>query len=112
MDPSTPKGETYIGKFDEAIIEAKANELNDGMTIEQQYDNLRVAIGHAIQNALPSKKRGKSIVQKVSRRTRDLYDKRTQLSKNKAKRTKAEYKEIQEQIKQSSLQDHADWVRE
>ena len=34
------------------------------------------------------------------------------MGKDKTKRTKAEFKRIQEEIKYSSLQDHEDWVRE
>ena len=101
LDPHTPEGETSIAKFDEAVDE-KDKELKadaENLTIEQQYANMRAAIDHAIQSTLPNKKRGGRIARKVSKRTRDLFDKRTQMSKDKKKRTKADYKRIQQQIK-------------
>ena len=112
---NTTEGVLCIAKFNEAV-EAKEKELSEALqnpTIEQQYANLCEAISHAIESTLPSKKRGKTPARKVSKRTRDLFDKRTEMGKHSgAKWTKTEYKKIQKQIKQSSLQDHAEWVSE
>ena len=103
-----------IAKFN-AAVEAKDRELNEGVrnpTIEQLYANLCEAISYAMESTLPSKKRGKTIARRVSSKTRDLFDKRTKMGQDGAKRTKMDYKRIQEQIKQASLQDHAEWLRE
>ena len=97
LDPSTAEGEACIAKFD-AAFEAKAKELSEceGIpSIDQQYDDLCAAISHAIQSTLPNRKRGKAIARKVSTRTRKLFEKRTQMGKDKIKRTKAEFKEMQ-----------------
>ena len=65
------------------------------------------AINYAVDTVLPTIIRKKGIKRKVSEKTQVLYDKRTNM-----KDTKAQYKEVQEQIKQSSLQDFKDWVSE
>ena len=47
-----------------------------------------------------------------TKRTRDSFEKRTQMGKDKKKWIKANFKNLQKEIKQSSLQDHADWVQQ
>ena len=106
MHSNTSEGVICIAKFNETI-ETKEKELSEALqnpTIEQQYVNLCEAISHAIEITLPSKKRGETVARKVLKRTRDLFDNRTEMGKlSGAKWTKAEYKRIQKQIKQSSM---------
>ena len=58
------------------------------------------AIDYAIQAVLPNKKRGRAIARKVSQRTRSLFDKRTQMGRDRSKKwTKTDFTNIQRQIK-------------
>ena len=113
LNAKTKEGRAIIAGFNEAVV-AKSAELSKGdaiLTVEQQYMHLCTAIRHAITTVLPDKKREKRTTRTVSKRTKDLFEKRTRLGKShEQKRTKAEYKTIQKQIKESSLRDHADWV--
>ena len=63
---------------------------------------------HAI-TTLPTVPKTTHFSREVSQGTRDLFTERVRLGRRKDK-TKAEFKVLQKKIKQSSLQDFADWV--
>ena len=72
------------------------------------YAKICVAIHHAM-DTLPDKIRGKNIQRKVSETTKQLFEKRQSL---KGKGTAEQFKEVQGQIKTSSLKDFENWVGE
>ena len=71
------------------------------------YDKMCGAIHHAVETVIPTVKRVKGIKRKVSEKTKALFKKRTEMAG-----TKAQYKKIQKEIKDSSMQDFHDWVAE
>lgn len=112
LDASTLTGRQTIAEFNK-VVDEKTEELSAGhetYTIAQQYTNLCTAVNHAIQSVLPDKKKGKRFARVVSKRTRDLFKVREKMDKSNAKRTKADYDKLQKRIKESSMQDHAEWV--
>ena len=112
LDASTLTGRQTIAEFNK-VVDEKTEELSAGhetYTIAQQYTNLCAAVNHAIQSVLPDKKKGKRFARVVSKRTRDLFKVREKMDKSNAKRTKADYDKLQKRIKESSMQDHAEWV--
>ena len=93
LNANTQEGREAITEFNKAV-EAKTAELhtvNTDPSIEQQYAIMCTAINHAVQKALPDTQKGKRIQRVVSKRTRDLYKKRTSMSKSVTKRTKVDY---------------------
>ena len=110
LNPNTPDGQALISKFDSAI-EKKALEIScERQTIEQQYENLCMAIDFAMQSVLPTRTKTKCTTRTVSQRTKALFEKRTSMGKSDKKWSNADYDKIQLQIRKSSLQDHAEWV--
>ena len=101
-----------ISKFN-AAIDSKTSEINSSASIrsiEQEYDDLCTAITYAIQEVLPTRRKSNGPTRAVSQRTKDLFDRRTEMGKDKGKWSNADFKRIQRQIRESSLRDHAEWV--
>ena len=71
------------------------------------YAKFCKAVEHAIEAVLPTKRKRRGVRRKVSDRTKALYEKRRLM-----KGTRADYKQVQGDIKTSSLQDYEDWVGE
>ena len=71
------------------------------------YDKICEAIQHAVEVVIPTVTRKKGVARKVSDRTKALFEKRTKMAG-----TKAQYKQVQKEIKESSMQDFKDWVSE
>ena len=91
-------------------MKSKLDQLQYDSAVDSatgMYTKMCDTINHVVETVLPTTIRKKGINHKVSEKTQALYDKRTNM-----KDTKAQYKEVQEQIKQSSLQDFKDWVSE
>ena len=76
-------------------------------TTTTMYNKICDAVSHAVETTIPTVTRKKGVIRKVSDRTKELFDRRTKMTG-----TKAQYKKLQKEIKESSLQDFKDWVSE
>ena len=112
LNPNTPEGLRLISKFNSVIEEKVLETSSDSQTIEQQYDTLCMAINFAMQSVLPIREKSQHAKRAVSQRTKALFEKRTNMGKSDKKWSNVDYKRIQRQIRQSSMQDHAEWIEE
>ena len=71
------------------------------------YDKMCEAIYHAIETVVSTVNRTRGIKLKISDPDKALYKKSTEMTV-----TKSQYKEVQKEIKESSLQGFHDWVAE
>ena len=109
LQGSTPEDAALRQKFDEAV-HLRLDQLQYDVFADSatdMYDKMCGAIHHAVETVIPTVKRVKGIKRKVSEKTKALFKKRTEMAG-----TKAQYKKIQKEIKDSSMQDFHDWVAE
>ena len=109
LNPRTAEGKKLIANFNEAIKE-KLQELPPAETSDQKYSNLCAAVTHAMETTLPEKQGWASTKRTVSKRTKALFNRRTEMGRSKKKYSKNDYDEVQAQIRKSSMQDYHDWV--
>ena len=100
-------------KFDDAI-NSKTRELQEGnpdCNLDKQYENMCVAINHAINTVLPNRESKGGKKRHVSTRTQKLFEQRTNMGRSRKKKwSNGDYDKIQEKIRQSCMQDYKDWV--
>ena len=100
---------TTLRDFDVAV-QSKLEQLSyDAETdnATDMYDKMCEAIHFAVETVLPTVTKTNGVHRKVSARTKALFEKRTEMTG-----TKAQYAQVQKQIKESSMQDFKDWVSE
>ena len=104
-----PTMNPHAQEFQQAVTDnlKQANFYPQVSTVEI-YDKLCSAINKAAQDVLPKVKRKKGVRRKVSKTTKNLYDK-TEL---KQKRTDKECAELKEARRKAGLADFKTWVSE
>ena len=101
-DDGNPLPNLQLQAFEE-VVQIRLEE--SGFSVEDDnttfmYQKFCDAVTHAVDTVLPTVKKTKGMRRKVSKRTKALYERRTNM-----KGTKADYAEVQTEIKESSLED-------
>ena len=83
-------------------------ELNhaDDVDVDTFYANMDAAIQHAVDTVVPDVVRTRGVKRERSDKTKALYEKRTRMKGC----TQGQYDDLQEEIKQSTLDDFKAWV--
>ena len=98
-------------KFEDVVVQ-QLGELNYDAEADDttaMHAKMCSAIEVAIEEVLPTEERKQGVRRKVSDETKQLFEERTKL---RGRASKEQFKDIQEKIKQSSLNDFESWVDE
>ena len=95
--------------FDEAVTNnIQGQECPQDADATTLHTHMNKAIHQAIEDTLPDVQKSQGTSRKVSERSKQLYEKREKLQKD----NQAQYDELQQEIKESRLQDFKEWVEE